>query len=119
MRTFIPSTAGVKVIVVNPAREAGLVRFASPANFRSMIAVVGEVAHHYVRPHVGCDVAFIVGVAKCLLNSNGVESLFIKQHTEGFEAYRDFAEQTQWQDIVRGSGQGFASTARPCKRTGC
>ena len=95
---------GGKVIVVNPAREAGLVRFASPANFRSMIAGGGEVASHYVQPHVGGDVAFIVGVAKCLLNNNGVESLFISQHTEGFEAYRHFVEQTQWQDIVRESG---------------
>ena len=95
---------GGKVIVVNPAREAGLVRFASPANFRSMIAGGGEVASHYVQPHVGGDVAFIVGVAKCLLSNNGVESLFISQHTEGFEAYRDFVEQTQWQDIVRESG---------------
>ena len=69
-----------------------------------MIAGGGEVASHYVQPHVGGDVAFIVGVAKCLLNNNGVESLFISQHTEGFEAYRDFIEQTQWQDIVRESG---------------
>ncbi|MEC8453507.1 MAG: molybdopterin-dependent oxidoreductase, partial [Pseudomonadota bacterium] len=95
---------GGKVIVVNPAREAGLVRFASPGNFRSMIAGGGEVASHYVQPHVGGDVAFIVGVAKCLLNNDGVESLFISNHTEGFEAYRDFVEQTRWQDIVRESG---------------
>ena len=69
-----------------------------------MIAGGGEVASHYVQPHVGGDVAFIVGVAKCLLNNDGVESLFISNHTEGFEAYRDFVEQTQWQDIVRESG---------------
>ena len=65
-----------------------------------MIAGGGEVASHYVQPHVGGDVAFIVGVAKCLLDNNGADPLFIEQHTEGFEAYRDFAEQTQWQDIV-------------------
>ncbi|MBQ86476.1 MAG: hypothetical protein CMQ16_08755 [Gammaproteobacteria bacterium] len=82
------STAGGKVIIVNPAREAGLVRFSS----------------HYVQPHVGGDFASIVGVAKCLLDSNGVESKFVDQHTEGIEAYRDFFEQTQWQDIVRESG---------------
>ena len=95
---------GGKVIVINPAREAGLVRFASPANFRSMIAGGGEVASHYVQPHVGGDVAFTVGVAKCLLDNNGADPLFIEQHTEGFEAYRDFVVQTQWQDIVRESG---------------
>ena len=95
---------GGKVIVVNPAREAGPVRFASPANFRSMIAGGGEVASHYVQPHVGGDVAFIVGVAKCLLGNNAVESPFIKQHTESFGAHHDFVEQIQWQDIVRESG---------------
>ena len=69
-----------------------------------MIAGGGEVASHYVQPHVGGDVAFIVGVAKCLLDNNGTDPLFIRQHTEGFEAYRDFVEQTQWQDIERESG---------------
>ncbi|MBG10743.1 MAG: histidine kinase, partial [Gammaproteobacteria bacterium] len=38
------------------------------------------------------------------LDRDGVELQFVKEHTEGFEAYREFVEQTQWQDIVRESG---------------
>ena len=39
--------------MVNPARESGLVRFASPGNVKSMIAGSNEVASLFVQPHVG------------------------------------------------------------------
>ena len=95
---------GGKVIIVNPAREAGLVRFASPANFKSMISGGGEVASHYVQPHVGGDVAFITGVAKWLLENDAIDSGFIAACCESFDDYRHYLEQTDWDSIVRESG---------------
>ncbi len=56
------------MVVINPVKEAGLVRFASPSNFRSMIAGGSEVASLYVQPSIGGDAAFLSGVAKSVLD---------------------------------------------------
>lgn len=95
---------GGKVIVVNPAKEAGLVRFASPSNFKSMITGGGEVASHYVQPHIGGDIALLSGIAKYLLQHGLQDQLFIDAHCENFDSYRNAIEQMQWQDIESESG---------------
>lgn len=95
---------GGKVVVVNPAREAGLVRFASPSNFKSMISGGGEVASHYVQPHVGGDVALISGMAKHLIENELVEQDYIDAYCEEFDSYSKFIADLRWQDIEAESG---------------
>jgi molybdopterin-dependent oxidoreductase alpha subunit len=95
---------GGKVIVVNPAREAGLLRFASPSNFKSMISGGGEVASHYFQPNVGGDVALISGVMKALIEQDAVSHDFIEQHCLDYESYRKHIEKLDWTDIYRESG---------------
>src|SRR5690606_10803001 len=50
---------GGKVIVVNPSKEPGMVRFASPSDWRSMIKGGEAVASEYVQPRLGGDLAFM------------------------------------------------------------
>lgn len=95
---------GGQVVVVNPAREAGLVRFASPSNFKSMITGGGEVASHYVQPHVGGDVALISGIAKNLIENQRIDIDFIAAHCEHFEAYAEFISALSWEAIESESG---------------
>ncbi|MBA59808.1 MAG: histidine kinase [Gammaproteobacteria bacterium] len=95
---------GGKVIVINPARETGLVRFASPGNMRSMITGGGDVASLFVQPHVGGDVALLSGIAKCLISSGEINRDFIDDHTSGFEDYVSFVEELEWDVIVREAG---------------
>lgn len=95
---------GGTVIVINPAREAGLLRFASPSNFKSMITGGGEVASHYVQPHIGGDIALLSGIAKCLLKQGLQDQSFIDAHCENFDSYRDAIERMQWQDIESAAG---------------
>lgn len=95
---------GGKVVVVNPAREAGLVRFASPSNFKSMISGGGEVASHYVQPHVGGDVALLSGMAKYLIENELVEQDYIDAYCEAFDSYSKFIADLKWQDIETESG---------------
>ncbi len=95
---------GGKVVVVNPAREAGLVRFASPSNFKSMIAGGGEVASHYCQPHVGGDVALISGLAKYLIENDLHDKNFIADHCERYEDYLTFITDLDWTDIESESG---------------
>ncbi len=95
---------GGKVIVINPAREAGLLRFASPSNFKSMISGGGDVASHYFQPNVGGDVALISGIAKSLIESESVDRQFIELHCLNYEAYAEFIGSLSWSDICRESG---------------
>lgn len=95
---------GGKVIIVNPAREAGLVRFASPSNFKSMISGGGEVASHYCQPHIGGDVALISGMAKSLIENELIDRAFIESHCEDFDAYRKFITAFKWETIESESG---------------
>ena len=95
---------GGKVIVVNPARESGLVRFASPGNVKSMIAGSNEVASLFVQPHVGGDLALLSGVAKYLIQKDAIDKRFIEDHTDGFKEFLGFINNLGWDTITRESG---------------
>ena len=90
---------GGQVIVINPAREAGLVRFASPSNFKSMISGGSEVASRYVQPHVGSDVALISGIAKYLIEADLVDQEYIDSYCEKFDGYSHFLAKLSWTEI--------------------
>jgi molybdopterin-dependent oxidoreductase alpha subunit len=95
---------GGQVVIVNPAREAGLVRFASPSNFKSMISGGGEVASHYIQPHVGSDVALISGMAKHLIASGLVDQHYIDSYCENYDSYASFIAGLAWDDIENDCG---------------
>ncbi|MBT8147014.1 MAG: FdhF/YdeP family oxidoreductase, partial [Gammaproteobacteria bacterium] len=95
---------GGEVIVVNPVKEAGLVRFASPSNFRSMISGGTEVASLYVQPAVGGDVAFLSGIAKSVLEREAADQSFCRQHCNHFSDYQQFIEQLDWSMLEQQSG---------------
>lgn len=95
---------GARVVVVNPAKEPGMVRFASPSDWRSMIRGGEAVASHYVQPHVGGDIAFIQGLVKRTLELGRRDREFISQYTLGFEEYQAQIEGLRWQDIEARSG---------------
>lgn len=95
---------GGKVIVVNPAKEPGMLRFASPSDWRSMLGLSDEVASDYVQPHLGGDLAFIQGLIKYLLENKLENEKFIQQHTQGFDIFREQILAVSWQDIVEASG---------------
>ncbi|MEZ6123801.1 MAG: FdhF/YdeP family oxidoreductase [Planctomycetaceae bacterium] len=96
---------GGRVIVVNPVKETGLVRFRVPSDPRSLLSWSGsEIASTYVQPHIGGDMAWLLGVAKQILEQNAQDQSFIDQHTEGLADFRQLAESTSWDDIVVGSG---------------
>ena len=54
---------GGKVIVINPVRETGLVKFRVPSDPISLF-VGTKIATHYVQPHIGGDLALLWGIAK-------------------------------------------------------
>ena len=100
---------GGEVIIVNPAKEAGLVRFAAPKSPRSMLKGGDEIASEYVQPRIGGDPALLLGLAKAIIADGKQQTDFIDAHTEGFAQYREQAAGTDWSAIERGSGLTRAS----------
>jgi molybdopterin-dependent oxidoreductase alpha subunit len=94
---------GGHVIVINPAKEVGLVNFHVPSDPWSLLFGT-RIASLYVQPHIGGDLALLTGVAKCVLERGGEDRAFVDRHTEGFDEFRQQVESTSWDDIERGSG---------------
>jgi molybdopterin-dependent oxidoreductase alpha subunit len=94
---------GGKVIVINPVKEPGLVRFKIPSHFFSLLFGT-KIADHYIQPHIGGDMALLYGVAKFILQDGFIETQYIDQFTQGFKEYQDFVQGLSWQEIIESSG---------------
>lgn len=95
---------GGQVIVINPAKEPGLVRFAVPKSPRSMITGGTWIASDYLQPTINGDLALLSGLAKALLENGQFDHAFIDTHTESFSAYRQAIESLDWRQISAASG---------------
>src|SRR5262245_58138586 len=78
---------GGTVIVVNPLRELGLVRFRVPSDWRSML-LGSEVSDLYLQPHVGSDVALLTLLLQGVVAHGAVDEGYVREHTSGWEALR-------------------------------
>ncbi|MFN2238374.1 MAG: FdhF/YdeP family oxidoreductase [Thermoanaerobaculia bacterium] len=94
---------GGKVIVINPIRELGLVRFRVPSLWRSMLfgSTISDV---YLQPHIGGDVALMKALLKGVLERGAVEAEFVAQWTSGWPAVREDLEAAEWDELVLQSG---------------
>ncbi len=79
---------GGKVIVVNPLREVGLVRFRVPSDWRSMM-FGSDVSDLYLQPHIGADIPLLLLLLKRIIQRGAFETSWIAQHTTGWDAVRD------------------------------
>lgn len=95
---------GGQVIVINPAKEPGLVRFAVPKSAKSMLTGGTWIASDYIQPKIGSDLALLKGIAKALLESAAVNTAFIHQHTENFSAYAQDLRNTEWETLTAECG---------------
>lgn len=91
---------GGKIIVINPAKEPGLVRFAVPKSPASLIAGGTEIANEFLQPHIGTDYLLLQGIAKAVLAQGQSNAKFISKHTEGFENYAKQLESLSWDDVL-------------------
>lgn len=103
---------GGEVVVVNPAREPGLVRFALPKDPVSLILGGSEIASDYLQPRIGGDVALIKGLAKAVIEAGAADAAFIARHAEGFDRFRDDVAASAWPDIASLSGVSEADIRR-------
>ncbi len=94
---------GGDVVVINPAKELGLVNFRVPSDVRSLLFGT-DIASLYVQPHIGGDIALLTGVAKEVLARQSHDVAFIERSTEGFSDFVRQVESTEWDEIERISG---------------
>src|SRR5688572_31453060 len=94
---------GGHVIVINPAKEIGLINFRVPSDPRSLM-FGSRIASLYIQPHIGGDLALLTGVAKLVLERGGHAAEFVEHHTEGFAAFKQRIETTEWSDIEARAG---------------
>ncbi|MEO7272712.1 MAG: molybdopterin dinucleotide binding domain-containing protein, partial [Vicinamibacterales bacterium] len=106
---------GGHVIVINPAKEVGLVNFRVPSDPRSLLFGTA-IASDYVQPHIGGDVALLTGIARAVLARGGCDDGFVSQHTEGFDAFRAQTETIDWDTIESASGVDRSTIARVADR---
>ncbi len=107
---------GGDVIMINPAKEPGLVKFALPKSPSSLIAGGSDIASDYLQPHIGSDLAVLTAIGKALLEQQQLDHDFIEQHTEGFETYRQQLENSNWDDLCNTTGLTKAEIERVAQR---
>lgn len=103
---------GVPILVFNPMRERGLLRFRSPKHAREMLAgQATALATHYFQPRIGTDHLVIQGMMKRLLELDAaapgtgvVDTAFIRDHTCGFEGLAAHLRSLDWAVLCSGSG---------------
>ncbi len=95
---------GGHVVMINPAREAGLVKFAVPKSPRSLLLGGSEIASAYLQPNVGEDIALFKGIAKAIVEAGRHDSAFIEAHVDGFDAFLEDIGRTDWRLIEQRTG---------------
>ena len=106
---------GCKIIVFNPVRETGLLRFINPQDPLQMLTdTPTDLAHMYLQVRPGGDIAAVMGLAKHMLacdeaaisegRSSVLDHQFIETHTQDWDEFREKATSTPWVDIERHSG---------------
>ena len=94
---------GGTVIVVNPLKELGLVRFRVPSLPLSLV-FGSKISDLYLQPKIGGDIALLKGLLKGVLERGGLDEPFVRDHTADFDAVRADVEATPWETLVSESG---------------
>ncbi len=95
---------GGEVIIVNPAKEPGLVKFAVPKSPKSLLMGGSDIASDYLQPNIGSDVAVFTGISKAVLERKTQNDDFIREHTEHYDAFIQSIDQCSWDEICTSTG---------------
>lgn len=94
---------GGKVIVINPLKELGLVRFKIPS--RPMSLFFGsQVSDLYIQPRVGGDIALSKALLKGLMELGAVDHEYIQSYTMGWNEVAEDIQATAWDVLVEACG---------------
>ncbi len=94
---------GGTVIVVNPLKELGLLRFRIPSQPGSLL-FGSQVSDLYLQPHVGSDIGVFKGILKALLERRAVDREFLATRVEGWDEVERDVTGTGWDTLTSHCG---------------
>lgn len=94
---------GGEVIVINPIRETGMVKFRVPSDPWSLV-FGSKIASLYIQPHIGGDLALLTGVAKKIVEMGKCDETFLNQYCDGWSSLKSHLLELSWQEIIQKSG---------------
>ncbi len=94
---------GGKVIVINPVRETGMLKFRVPSDPISLLKG-SKIASHYVQPHIGGDLALLWGLAKAVSKLDAMDEEYLQKHCNDVDQWRQGLEEVTWEEIETKSG---------------
>ena len=114
---------GAAIVAFNPLRERGLEKFQNPQNAIEMLAdKATDISSDYFQLKIGGDLACVKGMIKAVLEADQqaqasgaariIDTAFIAEHTQGFEALQADVAQESWQVIVNEAGLSEAQIRR-------
>jgi molybdopterin-dependent oxidoreductase alpha subunit len=101
---------GCKIVSVNPLPETGLIRFKNPQEPLELLGSGTAIACLFLPVRVNGDLALLKGIMKEMLDADersGGKVLahdFIREHTEGFEAFARDLKAESFERLVEHSG---------------
>ena len=96
---------GAKIIVINPLKEAALVKFKNPQKISGWIGSGTEIADHYLQIKINQDVALFKAWLKLLLDDEEyLDQNFIQSKTSGFEELKNDLSSYQLDELIAATG---------------
>jgi molybdopterin-dependent oxidoreductase alpha subunit len=105
---------GVPIVVFNPLRERGLVKFRNPLSAQMLTGKADAISTQYLQVKVGGDIAAISGICKALIEMDDrtaeegappvIDRAFIAAHAHGYEDFVAFLRACSWISIEQQSG---------------
>lgn len=111
---------GGKVVIINPVRELGLMKFRIPSDWRSML-FSSNIATHFLQPHIGGDLALLSGLSKAIVELGAMDEQFVSGYCRGSDDYIGWLKELSWREIENKSGvtekdlRGIADLYANCK----
>ncbi|MCT4355123.1 FdhF/YdeP family oxidoreductase [Streptomyces sp. Je 1-79] len=96
--------AGAKIISVNPLPEAGLEKFKNPQTATGMLrgAALNDL---FLQIRIGGDQALFRLLNKLVLETDGaVDTVFVREHTHGYEEFAAAARAADWDETLAATG---------------
>ena len=94
---------GGVVIVINPIKELGLVRFKIPSKPGSLF-LGSDVSDLYLQPHVGSDIAVFKALLKGIIERDGVDQEFTRTRVDGWAAVEADVSAASWPSLLAACG---------------
>ncbi len=112
MLTYLQAAArrGAKILSINPLRETGVMRFQHPQEVLHLLGRGTQLADRFVQVRINGDLAFFKGLIREILEEEDrrpgevVHHDFLREHTQGYDAFRQQALAVSWDAIEELSG---------------